>query len=322
VNTNITLDRIKSVLLGLPELAAWPEAAGLFETEEDRVRLDWRLPALACRAVGGDETATLSAVVAMACLQISIILADDMLDQDPRGTYRRLGSGRAANLALAFQAAALTLVGQTPVPAERRAAASAALARAALTTACGQELDVQNLHGEENYWRVVRTKSTPFYGVGLQIGALLAGAGPEITQGLYDFGVLVGEIIQVYDDLMDAFQSPANPDWREGRNNLALLYALTVAHSQRERFAALLARVDDLRVLEEAQQILIGSGAVSYCVYQLIHRYRAACDLLDRLPLADPALLAGLLAQQMRPLARWLCTIGLAIPPELQGETA
>jgi geranylgeranyl pyrophosphate synthase len=223
---------------------------------------------------------------------------------------------------LAFQAAALTLVGQTPVPAERRAAASAALARAALTTACGQELDVQNLHGEENYWRVVRTKSTPFYGVGLQIGALLAGAGPEITQGLYDFGVLVGEIIQVYDDLMDAFQSPANPDWREGRNNLALLYALTVAHSQRERFAALLARVDDLRVLEEAQQILIGSGAVSYCVYQLIHRYRAACDLLDRLPLADPALLAGLLAQQMRPLARWLCTIGLAIPPELQGETA
>jgi geranylgeranyl pyrophosphate synthase len=303
-------------------MAAWPEVGSLFTMERDRVRPDWQLPVLACRAVGGDETIALPAVAAVACLQISIILVDDMLDQDPRGTYRRLGHGRAANLALAFQAAALALVGQAPVPAERRAAASAALARAALTTAFGQELDVQNLHGEESYWRVVQTKSTPFYGTGLQLGALLAGASSEVTQELYDLGVLIGEIIQVYDDLIDAFQSPANPDWWEGRNNLALLYASTVAHPQRERFTSLLTHVDEPQILEEAQQILIGSGAVSYCVYQLIQRHRAARRLLNGLVLADPAPLSDLLVKQMEPLVRWLRTLDLAIPPELQGEAS
>jgi hypothetical protein len=43
--------------------------------------------------------------------------------------------------------------------------------------------------------------------------------------------------------------------------------------------------------------------------------------LLDGLVLADPAPLSDLLTKQMEPLARWLRTAGLAIPPELGGET-
>ncbi len=321
MKTHVTVDDVRAAVLRLPEMAGWPEVARLFAAQGDRVRLDWQLPALACRALGGDETVVLPAVAAVACLQISIILVDDILDQDPRGTYRRLGSGRAANLALAFQAAALALVEQAPVAAERRTAAAAALARAALATAFGQELDVRNLRGEESYWRVVRTKSTPFYGAALQIGAFLAGASPTVAQNLYDFGVLIGEVIQIFDDLMDAFQTPANPDWLAGRNNLALLYASTAAHPQRERFAELLTRAEDARVLEEAQQVLISSGAVSYCIYQLIQRHRAACHLLNQLALADPAPLSDLLAQQMEPLAHWLQTIGMEVPPELKEES-
>ena len=105
------------------------------------------------------------------------------------------------------------------------------LAQAALGTAFGQDLDVQNLRGEANYWRVVGAKSTPFYGAALQLGAVLGGASLDTGKALYDFGVSLGEMIQVFDDLMDAFQSPANPDWSEGRNNLAILYATTAAAS-------------------------------------------------------------------------------------------
>ena len=60
--------------------------------------------------MGADDAIALPAVAAIACLQISIILVDDILDDDPRGAYHRLGAGRAANLGLAFQAAALKLL--------------------------------------------------------------------------------------------------------------------------------------------------------------------------------------------------------------------
>ena len=104
---------------------------------------------------------------------------------------------------------------------------------------------MQNLEGEENYWRVVRAKSTPFYGAALQIGALLGGASPAVATGLRDLGVLIGEIIQIHDDLLDAFQTPANPDWEQGRNNLPVLYARTADHPDRVRFVGLLPHIAD-----------------------------------------------------------------------------
>ncbi len=319
MHASITADDIKQTILALPEMAAWPEIAALFLKAQANkaVRLDWQLPALASRAVGGAEAVALPAVGAIACLQISIILIDDMLDQDPRGTYHRLGVGRTANLALAFQAAALRLIGQGAASPEAKAAAGAALSAVALATAFGQDLDVQNLRGEEDYWRVVRAKSTPFYGGALQVGALLGGAGLPVAQGLYDFGVVLGEMIQIFDDLVDAFEAPANPDWGEGRNNLAILYARTADHDKRAEFLQVAPGADDPRVLQDAQQLLISSGAVSYCVYQQLQRFRTGRAILDRLDLADPAPMSELLRNQVDPLTRWLQDIGAADPEQI-----
>ncbi len=272
---------------------------------------------MACQAVGGDEAAAIPGAAALACLQISIILVDDMLDDDPRGAHLRLGPGPAANLALALQAAAFRLVEQAPVSVERRAAVVASLAGMALTTALGQQWDAQNLAGEENYWKVVRAKSTPFYAAALHVGALLGGAEAGVAGGLRDFGALIGEVIQIQDDLLDAFQTPANPDWKQGRNNLLLLYALTAQHPARPRFLELLSRIDDPSALQEAQQVLIGCGAVSYAAYQLIQRYHAARQRLDALPLANPTPMQVLLDRQTQPLASLLKTIGVDVPEEL-----
>ncbi len=310
-------EQIQACVLALPEVAAWPEMAGLFERSSAAPHSDWSLPGMACQAVGGDEAAAIPGAAALACLQISIILVDDMLDDDPRGAHLRLGPGPAANLALAWQAAAIRLVEQAPVSIERRAAVVASLAGMALTTALGQQWDAQNLAGEENYWKVVRAKSTPFYAAALHVGALLGGAEAGVAEGLRDFGALIGEVIQIQDDLLDAFQTPANPDWKQGRNNLLLLYALTAQHPARPRFLELLSRIDDPSALQEAQQVLIGCGAISYAVYQLIQRYHAARQRLDALPLADPTPMQALLDRQTQPLASLLKTIGVDVPEEL-----
>ncbi len=317
MQADITAASLRDAVFALPDLAAWPEVSNLFPPDAEGVRTDWRLPVLACRAAGGDGEQSLYACAAIACLQISIILVDDILDEDPRGAYHELGYGRAANLGLALQAAGLALIDRAPVPAGCRAQAASALARAALTTARGQDLDVQNLRGEENYWQVVRTKSTPFYAIALELGGLLAGAEPAQADGLHGVGALLGEIIQIWDDLLDAFAVPANPDWCAGRNNLAILYALTAPHPGRERLSELLGQVDSAARLEEAQQILITSGSVSYCVYLLLQRHHAAQGLLAGLGLPHPEGLAEMLADQLAPLRQWLAELGLALPPEL-----
>ena len=313
----MSIEGIKALVLGLPEVAAWPKMATLFDRAADRPRPDWDLPGLACRAVGGEVSQAFPGAASIACMQVSIILVDDILDDDPRGEHLRSGTGPVANLALAYQALAFRLVGRMEVSEELRVAISASLAWLALTTALGQHWDAQNLKGEENYWKVVRTKSTPFYGSALHVGALLGGASPEVADRLKDLGMIIGEIIQLHDDLLDAFQVPANPDWRQGRCNLLILYARAADHPSRVRFEELLGRIDDPDDLQEAQQILIKCGAVSYCAYHLISRHREARDVLESVRLADPDPLADLLARQTQPLVNLLRASGAELPDEL-----
>jgi geranylgeranyl diphosphate synthase type I len=309
---------LKSHLLALPEIADWPELAGFLDNSEDPSRPDWGLPVITCQAVGGEASQAIPGSAAIACMQESIILVDDILDDDPRGHYLRVGVGRAANLALAFQALSFRLIERAVDDLECRAAVTASLTWLALATAFGQQLDAQNLKDEESYWRLVKAKSTPFYASACHIGALLGRADSKQAKGLRDLGALLGEIIQIQDDLVDAFQTPANPDWKQGRNNLPLLYALTADHPTRSRFLELRPRAGDPEALREAQQILLSSGAVSYCVYHIVRRHQLTRNLLDSLYLPNPEPLLEMLASQTKPLIQWLETSGARIPPELQ----
>ncbi len=285
---SVNSEQIISMVLSLPEMAAWPEVADLFAVDGDQPRLDWQLPVLACRAVGGREEQALPAVGAIACAKLSCMLVDDILDDDPQGLFHQMGSGRTANLALGLLAAAFALIDRSPIGSDRKGAVMASLSTMALGGAAGQEMDAQNLPGEENYWKVVRTKGSPFYAASLEMGALLGGADPSLAKGLYDVGTLFGEMVQIYDDLEDAFQVPASPDWLQGRGNLLILYGITADHPQRERFVHLRSRAGDADSLQEAQRILVACGAVSYCIYHLTQRYQACRDLLQRLELVDP----------------------------------
>ncbi len=278
---------IKALVETLPEVSVWPELAEIFERAGDVPRPDWELPILACMAVGGDEASALFGAAAIACLQLSIILVDDILDDDPRGAHNKLGTGYTANLALAYEAASFSLAERANPDPLQSLASVACLARSALATAAGQQLDIKNLRGEEEYWRVVTAKSTPFYGAALQIGAIIGGADNDISSGMYELGVTIGEIIQLEDDLGDALERPANADWLQGRNNLLILFARTADHKERQRFLELISQIDHPDMLVEAQNILVSSGAVGYCAYQLVKRYRRARQILAELKLPD-----------------------------------
>lgn len=305
-----TYELMLDYVLNLPLVQAWPEMQKLLKRAATRRDPTWELPLPACEGVGGKTEQAIAAMAAIGCLQISIILIDDLLDSDPRGEYHHIGAPATANLAAAFQAISLEAIAQSQANAEVKLMALQSLNRAALLTALGQQLDAQNPADEMAYWRVVQTKSSPFYGMAFQVGALLGGASLELAEKLKCLGDLYGEIVQIYDDLHDTMAVPASPDWILGRSSLPILFAQVVEHPDRARFLELRRAVSDLEALAEAQTILIRCGAVSYGVHHILCRYEMACEMLRGIPLGQSTGLEALLEAQVKPVHELFTALG------------
>jgi len=292
----------------LPGLESWTEAQTLFQQAASRKPNHWLLPVQACQAVGGAQAQAIPALLAVGCAHVGILLVDDMLDTDPRGAYHQLGMPAVSNLACAFQAAAISAIGQcSQDPAACRVALTSFNAMF-LSTAFGQFLDA-GTHAAVNesaYWLVTRTKSSPFFGAALQVGALAGGGTLTTAEGLKKLGCIYGEMIQIHDDMHDAMETPANPDWVQGRSPLPILFASLVSHPEQKRFLALSQNITEPAALEEAQDILIRCGAISYCADQLIQRYRISKEILEGIALVEYASISSLLETVIAPVYKLL----------------
>jgi geranylgeranyl diphosphate synthase type I len=239
---------------------------------------------------------------------MAIMLVDDMLDQDPRGAYHRIGHAKTANLAVALFSLGVDIVLSSDSLATTDVAAI--LNRMTLRTAFGQSLDVENYQTEEGYWKVAKAKSSPYFGTALALGALFGGADSGKSEVMMQFGEIYGEIMQIHDDLNDCLATPANVDWLQGRSPLPLLFAQLVPHPDRARFVELRSLVEDPNALDEAQQILVRSGAISYCVNELMLRHANARSMLDRMQLVDSQPLLTLLDEAIAPVNHLLDKVG------------
>lgn len=309
---------MKARVLAIPGVAEWPVMVEMIErATHQEWRSLWDYPFIACRAVGAGDEAAIPGAAAVFCSLASIHLVDDMLDEDDRGQYRIYGAGPTANLALGFQALAHRVLDAVE-DRDVRAALQANVARMAFGTAFGQNLDATwEVRDEEGYWRVVEAKTPPLFGSAFFLGALLGGAPRSLAEDLERVGEQIGRFIQVSDDLADALKAPAGADWRRRFNNLALLYALQADHPERETFAELIERVEEPEVLAEAHQVLVRSGALSYCVLRLIEASREARAQLARLSLPDPEPILRLMDLQLKPLERLFRSAGVEAPAEL-----
>lgn len=313
---------ILTLLEDLPGLLIWPEVQRLLPDPDAPLRADWVLPLYSIRALGGNELHMLPLAAALACVQMSIILVDDILDDDPRGHHLSMGSGRAANLALALQAAAHLVIKQGDLVPERIPAIGDCLQTMAFATAVGQEMDVGIISDEDDYWRLVRAKSTPFYATAFELGAIAAGATGQQRAAINKVGMLFGEIIQLLDDMDDAFTTPAKPDWTRQNNNLVILFAKTANHMERDEFIELLKEIHEPDKLMRAQEICIGAGSVSYCIYQMVSRIGQVKECLKKsdIPFSDPIL--DVFRHHLLPLKYLLHRIGVEIPSEMMSILA
>lgn len=284
----------------------WDAALRVFKRAAARKPDHWLIAARACEAMGGSVEQAVPAVLAIGCAHVSILLVDDMLDEDPRGDYHHLGMPVVSDLACFFQGMAFHAVSQCVLEPTLQLAALREFNDMFVSTAFGQFLDMQAAATELGYWQVVAAKSSPFFGTAFHLGGLAGGASVNLAGQLKELGCLYGEMIQIHDDMHDSMETPPNPDWVQGRPALPILFASIVQHPERSRFLELKEDILQPKALSEAQEILIRCGAISYCADQLIDRYESARKLLMNIPISNQQPISSLFEEAIAPVYQLL----------------
>ncbi len=295
-------EQIQAQITAVPHIASWLDMVSILDKIVQRRPKHWALPLITCQAMGGAAADAVPVMAALGCLQISIILIDDLLDEDPRGQHHEIGMPAAANAAAAFQAAGLDIIAQANYPQVTRNILFTIFNHMVLATAYGQYLDSQSLCDEAAYWQQAELKSGPFFGTAFQVGALAGGADVETAVQLKQLGTLYGKLIQLHDDLGDVMSQPATPDWNWERPSLPILFARQVSHPEQERFCQLCQAIPEPTALAEAQEILIRCGAVSYCLHHVVTGYEEARTVLAAIQLHERAALTDLIEGLVTPV--------------------
>src|SRR4051794_9892044 len=209
------------------------------------------------RARAEDESAVLKAVAALEFVHASALVHDDVMDgahtrrgrpathigfasrhtvEDLNGDRELFGTGAAilvGDLALVWSDELLRRSGISPA-ALTRARAVWDTMRTEVTA--GQYLDLLRaaggLPGPEGALTVARYKSAGYtVQRPLQLGAAIAGAGPQVVEACTAIGLPLGEAFQLRDDVLGVFGDPrvtgksADEDLREGKQTLLVALA-------------------------------------------------------------------------------------------------
>ena len=130
----------------------------------------------------------------------------------------------------------------------------------------------------------------------LQLGAAIAGAGPEVLDALGDYGLALGRAFQLRDDVLGIFASeqvtgkPAAGDLREGKRTVLLARVLAnLPATEGAELSTMLGNVDlDNAQIGRARELITASGALDQIEQIIETDHAAALAALDRVQLTEP----------------------------------
>jgi geranylgeranyl diphosphate synthase, type I len=211
------------------------------------------LTVLAARAAGGQPGAGVPAAVAVELVHNFSLLHDDVMDRDVERRHRPtgwvvFGEGQAILAGNAMLTAAFETLVRDGV-AGQRCLPCLLTATQELISGQSQDLDLEGRDGVtvEDVLRMEAGKTAALLSCATSIGALAAGATPEIVAGFASFGHELGVAFQLVDDILGVVGDPAttgksaSSDVRAGKRSAPIVAALTAGNPAAARLAELLA---------------------------------------------------------------------------------
>lgn len=290
---------------------AWPEYIRAMRLAVNRGQDARKAPALAalpglcCQAAGGGAAGVDELTAAWMLLYEAAAITDNVEDGDPPADWwAQSGSAAALSVATGLYFSACQALNRLETALmDVRAAREVRdeMLRGVLEMCSGQHLDLMQPGPTlATYWQIAQAKSGVFFGLAGWAGARLATADPQALLGFREFGIHLGLLIQILDDLKEyqileqrslenALDPESLPDL--GRS-LPAAYVREVAPPDVvERFERLLA----------APTAAPDSGAQ---IVQTIERFGGAAYVLAELEIKRLKALEGLDIAGVRPPAR------------------
>jgi geranylgeranyl pyrophosphate synthase len=183
---------------------------------EDGKRVRGCLTCLVSQALGGEITAAIPRAVAIECIQAACLIHDDYVDQDTtrrnrRATWTVEGPRKAVLLGdIIFATAIQRLFELGRADGIVIAQAIATIAKGAYQEPLNSEdfaaAVTNGSYRPEFYNQIIHLKTGTLFGAAAKLGAIAAGAMPDLAAHAFEFGARLGEAYQIMDDLDDIFE--------------------------------------------------------------------------------------------------------------------
>lgn len=257
-------------------------------------RLRPALLLLICGALGfkGAQRFNLAAVVEF--IHTATLLHDDVVDD----SSMRRGNATANET---FGNPASVLVGdflysrafQMMVDAQNMRIMEV-LADATNIIAEGEVMQLMNMHNaaldETGYLQVIRSKTAKLFEASARVGALLAGATPEIEATCAQYGQALGTAFQVIDDVLDytgnaeVMGKNLGDDLREGKTTLPLIAAMQRGTPAERELIQTAIETGRLDLIDQVVAIVGSTGALTVARQAAADEAQRAIAAAKRLP--------------------------------------
>lgn len=265
----------------------------------------WYFPILVADSLSVDRAEWVPAAAAYRLLMRIVRVIDDAIDGEADGFHVRHGAAGVGNAVALLQSAAAGTLIEADIPEARKLSAIHRFERVVADLAAGAGVDMTAPATEEGYWQAYQETNGHLIGYAFSVGPTLGGM-PEAAARFAALGWPFAMALQMQDDLHDAFSDERLSDWAPGARNCAIAFAADADHPDREEFRQAAAAAPDPAALERAREILLASGAVSYCIFQALRFAGTFRGVLEEIAPPDPApleTLADLLEYQPQKLA-------------------
>ncbi|AET65881.1 geranylgeranyl pyrophosphate synthase [Desulfosporosinus orientis DSM 765] len=249
---------------------------------------------LSCECVGGIPEVALPGAIGMELFALAADIFDDIQDQDNDNLpWRKLENAEALNLALCLLMLSYEAISQIP-ESELYRNIHKIINETGLCAIDGQFRELRHSDNDlvslDQYFKLVRQKSGSLTACSCSIGAMLGRGSEALVSNLRCFGINLGIMCQIRNDLSDFFDYEKKNNFINNTKTLPYVYLLNILRSQPEHYKELLTlqnkglRSFESKEREQLAKIAADEGVAQYCkVMYEIYRQKAL-NILREIP--------------------------------------